>query len=172
MGVLLASCPVEERLMFSDCARACFGSAQTRGRVGRDTGLLEPFLGCPSVKGKGVQATFEFRFQRLIHEPMAPDELVVRETSAHRHDLEVRLGTLGHAVHVTLVDHFQVRGGQKGLQTFSNAFSTAHGLALACFAHGMDLVKMRSRRADDNAQVRNTTYHRLAGASRAARERG
>ena len=67
------------------------------------------------MQGKGMHTCFEFPSQCLIHHPVTPYQPVLGKLLADCDHFKVRLCALGHAVHVTLVYHIQVHGGQRGL---------------------------------------------------------
>jgi hypothetical protein len=58
---------------------------------------------------------------------MAPQQTLSLKRLAHHHHLEVAFGARCHPVHVALIDHFQVAGGERGSQL---------GLYLLLHAHG------------------------------------
>ncbi|MNT18190.1 hypothetical protein D3C72_1533770 [compost metagenome] len=67
--------------------------------------------------------------QHAVDLTMAPQQALPLEGLTHHYDLEVALGSRLHPVHVALVDHFQMTGGQGGGQ---------FGLYLLLHAHGQD----------------------------------
>lgn len=67
--------------------------------------------------------------QDAVDLTMAPQQTLPFEGLTHDDDLEVALGARLHPVHIALIDHFQMAGGQGGGQL---------GLDLLLHAHGND----------------------------------
>ena len=62
--------------------------------------------------GQGMESGLELRAQQGVHRPMAGHQVLSGESLADHQELEVGLRTFGDRVHVALVHHLQVQGGE------------------------------------------------------------
>jgi hypothetical protein len=73
-----------------------------------------------------VQPLFEFRSEEIVNHSVSVDESLLGKALAHDDDLEMRLRSRRHAVHVTLVDHFDMQGRKCLVESAVDAFLSVH----------------------------------------------